>query len=85
MLDRLARDRNDDRDADQSDADDHQSDEDLDQRQAPIVARRGWRHWIFARPVVATVTDIAAPPTGLVTVSVPAFTHGAGVAVVAPR
>ena len=29
MLDRLARDRNDDRDADQSDADDHQSDEDL--------------------------------------------------------
>ena len=56
-----------------------------DQRQAPIVARRCRRHWIFARPVVATATDIVAPPTGLVTVSVPAFTHGAGVAVVAPR
>ena len=49
------------------------------------VARHCRRHWILARPVVATVTDIVAPPTGLVTVSVPAFTHGAGVAVVAPR
>ena len=38
-----------------------------------------------ARPVVATVTDIVLPPTGLVTVSVPLFTQGAGVAVVAPR